>query len=558
MMSANFDSCSGSIIHFLERIIGRLSFKEVEKLFSKALDENPVFASIRHEGALGKNIIVLLGGRGCGKTLALRYFKHSLSKDGWDFIYVDGSQLKGNESSNPLKQIIKEIENKLRQDSDYKVVIAIDDVVEANELARECLKYEASSLVHKYAGRVKLILAMQSERVTAEGVATIQLLKTVLGQAPNAEMFFGERPVEVIEDSFKSSYICRDLVALFRGAAIVNLDAYWSSFRSLNDVPRLANVIIDIMKFYVSNIDSKCNVMVNEVDKHKHGLALLALSSLPKVADPAERIIIEYAGRVHRNLDWPISALNGLGIAELLLRFFSDEKVRKLAEKAEKIYSYLSSIKVENISVEDVKKIIFDATSEVLCDIGVNAVQNQKISALGLPLPQEAGEGRRRKYGPKIDIIAVRRRRAGREELTFLVLHDLRIDSRGYISSSSRNKLKKLIEMGVPSESELRYLVIIASSKKHAESILSDAGIIRIGRDIVVLLADKLSNADRSFISLLHQLRSGAREIKSLNLEIDEEIRRIMYKIVIGTVLLNLRDLNDLPQLMYYLLPAIA
>ncbi len=555
-MGVNSNLCMNDIISFLERVTGRLSFEEIERLFSKALDENPIFANIRQEGAFGKNIIVLLGGRGCGKTLALRYIKHYLSKDGWDFIYVNGTRLKGEEASSPLRQIVEEAENKLKQDHNYKVVIAIDDITEADEAAREYLKDSVIPLVHRYAGRVKLVLASQSERVTAEGVATIQLLKIVLGQAPYAEMFFGEHPVETIEKSFKSSYIGRAPVTLFRGASLVNLDAYWSSLRSLENLEKLADVIVEITDFYVKNMGGNCSKLVDEVKKYKYGLALLALSSLPKIADPVEKIVIEYKGPIHRDLDSPVSALNGLGIAELLFRFLTDEDVKMLADKAEKIYNYLKSIKIENVDTEDIKKIILNA-SEILPYADV--VQEGTVSTLGLPLPQGTGEkGKRRKYGPKIDLIHVKRKSiAGREVHSFLVLHDLRTDKRGYISSSSLNKLRKLIEIGIPSDSESRYLIIIVPSRKYMKAVYRCAPITKIGIDILVLLADTISDIDRSLIHLLYSSTSSEEEIEKLGFEISGEILNILRKIVIGTVLFNLRDHNGIPQLVHHILPTI-
>lgn len=553
-MSVNSDPCINDIISFLERITGRLSFEEVEKLFSKGLDKNPIFTGIRDKGAFGKNIVVLLGGRGCGKTLAIRYIKHYLSKTGWDFMYINGVRLKGEEALKLMRQIEENAESKLKQDSSYKVIIAIDDVVEADEAAREYLKDSIISLVHKYAGRVKLVLAAQSERVTAEGVATIQLLKLVLGEAPHAEMFFGERPIETIEKSFKSSYIARTPVALFRGAAIVNLDAYWSNLRSLENLEKLADVIVEITDFYVSNIDDNCSRLIDKVKKYKYGLALLALSSLPKIAHPVERIVIEYKGPIHPDLDNPISALNGLGIAELMLRFFTDEGTKRLAEKAERIYNYLKSIRVENIGTEDVKEIILNA-SEILPYVDV--VREGAVTVLGISLPQETGEkGKRRKYGPKIDLIYVKRSIEHTENPS-IVLHDLRTDKRGYISSSSLNKLRKLIEIGIPGKSELRYLVVIVPSRKHMKAIYRCVPITRIGEDVLVLLADTLSNTDRSLIYLLYSKTNSDEEIKRLGFEITEEILHILYKIVIGTVLFNLRDHNGVPQLVNYLLPTI-
>jgi polynucleotide 5'-kinase involved in rRNA processing len=74
--------CVEEFVSFLQEVSGRLSFEDVEKRFAKALEENPVFAEIEKSGALGKNIIIILGGRGCGKTLMIRYIKHKLGRQG--------------------------------------------------------------------------------------------------------------------------------------------------------------------------------------------------------------------------------------------------------------------------------------------------------------------------------------------------------------------------------------------------------------------------------------------------------------------------------------------
>lgn len=440
-MSCNKEACMNKLKDFLTNVTSRLSFDDVENAFKKDLDKNPIFRELKSSGALGKNIIVLLGGRGCGKTLAIRYIKHYVSVDGWDFRYISGPSLKG-ENSSLLTNVIDDVKKKVKEDPQYKVAIAIDDVVEADEISRGYLRDKLIPLIHTYAGRIKLVLATQTERIMAEAVSTIQLLKVVLGQAPFSEMFFGEHPAEIIIRSFKNSYIERASVILFRGAAMVNLDAFWSGLRSMEDVEKLADVIVEIFNFYINNIDSNCSKLAEEIKKYKHGIALLALSSLPKIAHPEEKIVIEYKGPVHQELDEPVSALNGLGIAELFLKFLSEDKIRGLVADLDRIYDDVKSRVVENLSTDHIKKVLLEA-AEILPYADV--IWEGRITALGLSLPEERTGKGRRKYGPKIDAIHIKRIKpsTGNEEHSFIVIHSLRMErKRGYISTSSMNKLK--------------------------------------------------------------------------------------------------------------------
>lgn len=554
-MSYNKEACVNKLKDFLIQITGRLSFNDVENAFKKDLDKNPIFRELKNSGALGKNIIVLLGGRGCGKTLAIRYIKHYVTINEWDFRYISGPSLKG-ENSSLLTTIIDDVKKKVEEDPHYKVTIAIDDVVEADEISREYLRDDLIPLVHAYAGRVKLVLAAQTERTTAEGVATIQLLKVVLGQAPHSEMFFGEHPVEMIEKSFKNSYIERAPVILFRGAAMVNLDAFWSSLRSVENVEKLADVIVEIFDFYISNIDSNCSKLAEEIKKYKHGIALLALSSLPKIAHPEEKIVIEYKGPVHQELDEPISALNGLGIAELFLKFLSEDKIKDLVADLDKIYNYIKNKVVENLSTDHIKKVLLRA-ADILPYADV--IWEGPIAVLGLSLPEEKTGKGRRKYGPKIDVIHIKRIKPSTmaEEHSFIIIHNLRTEKkRGYISTSSMNKLKKLVDLGIPSEAELRYLAVLIPSNKHIRSVYRCVPITRIGRDVLVLVGETLSKTDKSLISLLYTDVINTME-GTTSSGLSKDVVKTLYKIFIGTVLFNLRDHTGVPQLVYHLLPTI-
>jgi len=543
-------SCINDFIKFLGEITGRLSFEIVEKRFSKALDENPVFANIEREGAFGKNIIIILGGRGCGKTLMIRYIKYRFTKEGWEFKYIDGPAFKDIKSPDELQQIISEQESMLTKDPSYRIILAIDDVAEVNEIAREKLQKDATELVRKYSGRVKLVLASQSERI-----GTLELLKIVLGQAPSAEMFFGENPEKSIIDNFKSSYVNRRPVILFRGAALVNLDAYWSRLRSLNMIEGLAEAITKLTEFYAKNSDAYCSETIEKVNSYKHGLALLALSSIPKIINDPTKIIIEYRGAESAGARFggPASALNGLGIAELLRAFFAEPNIERLADEAERIYSKLKEFQVSSVSVDDVKEVLRKACEALhitfLTGIPASSISPSSFSEI----LKQAGSGRR-KYGPRVDIIEVKGDEL-RGEVKYIVLFSLKTDKKNYVTSGSINKLRKLVQAKIPSEAELRYLIVLIPAKMHIRALYSALGfaeIKRIGRDVLVVLIDSLSSIENAFIYLVKT------EVLNTGEKISQELREVMHMIVISTLTLSLRDVAGVPQLTYLMLPYIS
>ena len=534
-------SCIDAFRRFLEGITGRLLYEEMERRFSRALEENPVFAEIEKSGALGKNIIIILGGRGCGKTLTIRYIKYKLKSGGWDFIYISGAQLVDqarDQGSEVFQHLIEEQESKLSQDSEYKLVAAIDDVTEALEIARDFLRKEVD-LARKYEGRLKLVLAAQSERVKAARVATVELLENFLPQAPFAEMFFGEEPGRALLDSFRNSYISRRPVTLFRGAAMVNLDAYWSGLRDLNRVKDLAEAIVKFADFYAKNADTYCSEAVELVKRHKLGLAVLALASMPKIVrDREARVVIEYRGAE--------PALNGLGIAELLRSLFAEPKVAGLADEAERVYTRLSGLGA-TIGVDDVEEVLLKACSAVGY---MTPLRNISVSSI-VPLQLPSGAGKR-KYGPRVDLIDVRVSvSGGREERRYIVLHSLKADKRGYITSGSLKKLRELVEYGVPSEAEMRYLVVLIPSARHVRDLYKALGPLHIGRkgrDVLPLIIDKLTDIERSFVRVVIDGTLGG-------VTISPELQEVLYRIVIGTLTLSLRDDAGVPHLAYLMLP---
>jgi len=513
---------------FLRETTGRLSFEEVEKRFSEALDENPVFAEVERSGALGKNVIIILGGRGCGKTLMLRYIKYKLAKEDWDFVYINGAELAKiaeSQGEKGLQQIVEEHDGRLSKDPECRIVLAIDDVAEAPEVAHEYLKNEIE-LARKHEGAFKLVLATQSERER-----TFQLLRTVLPEAPHAEMFFGEEPAKIIIESFKSSYINRRPVTSFRGAALINLDAYWSSLRTLDKVERLAEVIVKLADFYAKNAHT-CTECVNEISKRGRGLALLALSSIPKLVDALEtKIILEYRGAE--------LALNGLGIAELVNGFLADPEMEKLAEKAEELYSELKNLEV-SIDVDDVKEALLKSCG----------VFDYMTPLPNIPVRSVASIDTKR--GPRADVIEVKSRmRDGRKELRTIVLHSLRTDKKGYITSGSIKKLKELVQLKVPSEAEMRYLTVLIPAKRHIGAFrgaIGPAEIRREGRDVLPIFIDGLTGIEKALIHLL---------VKDEK-KIPQELLQRVHAVMIGTVVLNLRDSANVPQLAYLMFPHVT
>lgn len=529
-------SCISELGRFLEEVTGRLSFEETEKHFSKALNENPVFAEIERSGALGKNVVVILGGRGCGKTLALRYAKHKLSGEGWDFRYLAGpdlAELAEKQGREGFQQILEEHDSELSREAGRRLVLAIDDIAEAVEVAKGFLQ-KAIGLVRKHEGRLKLILAAQSERK-----ATLELLKVVLPEAPCVEMFFGEEPGRRIVESFRKSYVSRRPVTSFRGAAIINLDAYWSSLRALDKVEELAEAIAKLAEFYAKNANSEnedCyHEVLNEVDKCKRGLALLALSSTPRIV--GGEIIVEYQGTE--------PALNGLGIAELLRKFFADPEERMLAQKAEEMYSELKKLQTASVDVDSVKEALLKSCN--VPSYGLSAFSGVPVKSL-IPAGT-TGQGGRRSYGPRADVIEVNLEARGERGRKLIILHSLKTDRKGYVTRGSIKKLEELIQLGVPSENQMRYLAVLIPAKRCMVALykaLGPAGIDRKGRDVIPLLADKLTSAERALVHLIAENED----------KIPPELKEAVQKIVVGNLIFSLRDDSDAPWLSYLILPS--
>ncbi len=537
-------ACIDTVKSFLERVLGRLSFAEVEKLFSQVLDENPVFKAVEKEGVFGKNILIVLGGRGCGKTLLIRYAKHYLTRRGWDFKYVHVSDL-GQDAERKLAGMFGDILRRIEGDSAYKAVIALDDIVEAPATVLDYIKDTIVSSIFKHAGRLMLIVAAQSELIRDQRVAAMYLLREKLGAAPSAEAFFGVNPRDTLYESFKRSYLEGRLVTLFRGAALINLDGFWSSFRSLSKADELADVIEGIARFYIKNSGGNCDAFLNEIIRLKRGLALLALSSLPRVASRDERIIIEYGSPVRglkpsEPATEPVTALNGQGIADLLYRLLADSRLRNLASKAEGVYGCLRS-SGGDVGADEIKQVIMDAA---------NLLPNAEAKTVPIStLVKRPAESQARERGRRLDVDMIKIEDNVSKEFRILVLHSLKIDKRGYVTSSSMDKLRKLMDMGIPSEAELRYMVIIAPTSRYEKSVLRVVELRRLGRDVILLSADTLNATDRSLILLLR----GASNCQHL----DSEMLNVLKRVVLGTLTLKLRE-KGIPHLAFHMLPLVG
>jgi hypothetical protein len=538
-------SCVETFRKFVEETLGRLPFEEIERRFKAGLAENPVFAEIERSNALGKNIIIILGGRGCGKTLLLRYIKYKLESESWEFKYIIGaylSALEQHQAEKTAQNIIAEEETKLSREARIKLAVAIDDAAELVEVAADFLKKQVE-LAKKYEGRFKLVLATQSERG-----GTLTLLKRLLSEAPFAEMFFGENPREAIIDNFKTSYIEKRVVSLFRGAALINLDAYWSRMRDLDKVEDLAEVIVKIADFYAKNAPAYCTEAVKHVSDVKHGLALIALSTLPKIAGDQEvRIIIEYGKPEDRSL-------NGLGIAELLARLFTDPEIRDIAEEAEKIYSVLKDAK-PGITLDQVEESLLKIASEINY---MTPLENLPVKSLVPIQPQPStgasetaprAEKKVRRYGPRVNAIEVKLRSTSGERTRYIMLVSLKSDRRGYITTSSLERIRTLVELEVPQQSEERYLAVIVPTRQDLIALYKALGpkyIKRKGIDVVPLLIDELSGLEKAFV--LH----------TINKTFPPKFQKYAAKILAGSILLSLRDERGIPHLAYLMFPYVA
>jgi len=538
-------SCIEVFRKFIEEALGRLSFEEVERRFKAGLAENPVFAEIEKSNALGKNIIIILGGRGCGKTLLLRYIKHKLESGNWEFKYINGtefSKLEKQQAGKTFQSIIAEEESRLSKEAGVKLAVAIDDVAEAVEIATDFLRKQVE-LAKKYEGRFKLVLATQSERV-----GTLALLRKTLPEAPFAEMFFGEDPKGTIIDSFKTSYVVKRTVTLFRGAALINLDAYWSSMRDLDRVEDLAEAIVKIAEFYAKNTPTYCADAIKQVSDVKYGLALIALSTMPKIiSDPEVTIIIEY----RRAED---GSLNGLGIAELLAKLFTDSEIRSIASEAEKTYSVLKDVKT-SITTDEVEKALLKIASASGYMTPLESLQIKSIvpiqpqpSTTAPKTAQQAGKTAR-KYGPRANVIEVKLGSMGREVTRLIVLASLKTDRRGYVMSSSMEKIKELADLKIPSKAEERYLAVIVPTRQDITALYKALGpeyVKRKGIDVLPLLIDELSDLEKAFIR------------QTINETLPSKFQGVALKILAGTLLLNLRDERGVPHLAYIMLPYVA
>jgi hypothetical protein len=546
----SMSSCVDALGRFIIETAGRLTFEQIESLFKEALDENPVFAEIDRSGALGKNVIIIVGGRGCGKTMLLRYIKYKLEGDGWKFVYDTGTNIvrsagKREEAPRVLRDMFNKQESELNSDPKVRIALAIDDVAEAVPMASDPLKMGVD-LADRYGRRFKLILATQSERP-----GTRPLLEEVLPQAHFAEKFFGENPERALMESFANSYIRGNVVTLFRGSALINLDAYWSRMRSLDKVEDLSKTIVKIAEFYAKNLHPYCGEAVRIIEEVRHGLALLALRSIPKVVTEERggrrvSFLIEY---------WQgeDGALNGQGIARILSAFLLERETQDLAREAETTYSYVVKVveRGRRLNPNDVEEVLLQATS----DFGYTSLEKVPLSAFmrvdqpQQPPRQQQGGRRAPARGPQVNVIVATVRTRGGQGRRYFVLTSLKTDERGYITTHSIKKLEELLAMGVPSVADQRYLVVLIPTTGDVKALYKALRLERIGRvglDVIPILLDRLSDMEATFIRFVK------------NQSLPPGFMKIAPRLIISTLLLSLRDDSGTPHLAYLMLPEVG
>jgi hypothetical protein len=279
----------------------------------------------------------------------------------------------------------------------------------------------------------------------------------------------------------------------------------------------------------------------------KHGLALLALRSVPKVVAGEghwESFLIEY---------WQDEegALNGLGIAWIIKTFLLERETQELAREAETNYNYLVKKVTERgkPNPDDVEEVLLQAAST----LGYRSLRKAPLSAImhvGQPQQQphqQQGGRRARARGPQVNVIEVM---VGQNR-RYLVLTSLKTDRMGYVTTHSIKKLKALIAMGVPSAGDQRYLVVLVPKANDIKALyealrLDPTGDTRrLGIDVIPVLLDRLSATEATFIRL----------VKSQSFLPGFE--ETALKLIMSTLLLSLRDDLGTPHLAYLMLPEV-
>jgi len=522
-VGAGRSPCVEGFLRVVGRAIGGLSFEEAELLFREGLGENPVFAEVDRRGVLGKNVVVVLGGKGCGKTMMLRYLKHRLAGLGWDFRYASGTGLASvarEQAEAKLQELLGEVE---RAPAERRVAVALDDAHAVEEVAEELLK-RGVELARRHEGRVKLIVSAQSGR------QAFKLLRKALTESHGAGELFGENPWEAVAKELRRGQAGGGFVALYRGAVVVNLDAYWLGLRSLNNVKKLASTIVEVARFYARNAPEYCEEAVKLVEDASTGLAMIALSTPPKVvADPESGLVVLVESADPKNL-----SLNGAGIATLLHELFYSQELAEAVEEAKRLYEELAR-KRQSVSAGDVEKALLKATKTAI-DTHIHPLEGVPAKAIA-PLPVK-------RYGPVVNALEVN---LGAGAVRRIALASLKLDSKGYVTTGSLERVRALAELGVPNKDGERYLAVFIPKEKGVEALYRVLGyehIRRVDVDVIPVLESGLSGLEETFI----------RELLAETLP-ERFAKELAPRILLHTLLLSLKDHRREPRLAQLLLP---
>lgn len=540
------DSCTEKLVSFISHSLQRLSFNMLEKMFTKGFEDNPVFREFFKEQAHAKNLVILVGARGSGKTATLVYLKKLLLKENWEFSYYNGRELENDERVKKLEaELLPKIEESTKEGR--KIVLAFDDVIEAVPIFTEFIKTGILKVLLEHEGIIKLVLALQSESVKG-GVNIADWLNTAVASATGSEMLLGENPQTALRSAILRSYTERSFVKTFRGTSLVNLDAFWARYRDISKVPDLSNAILSILNFYVKNagLENECASLCSELKNMSKGLAMLALARLPSLSRHPSKVIVELA-------EW---GLNAMSILKILQKVIVDQVSKNVAKNLSELYDNLAETEVSNLAPNDVITAIVKASrtvQELEYNKSLSNIINEATpDMLGLEAQRESKRGRR---GPVFTLIHVSRTdpATGKPVDYFVVFTYLTQDKRGYIRTASLNRLKEMVSLGIPKASEGRYLVVIIPSRKYDRHVYKVVPMQEIGRSVFVLSADGLSTKTATFINkyvsdeLLRKAKdSGVPEDTS---------RDVLGRIAFSTLSLALRDLKAHPVLAELLLP---
>ncbi|MEM0460311.1 MAG: hypothetical protein QXZ31_10630 [Thermofilaceae archaeon] len=540
--------CVEKLVRFIDQSTQRVSFNTLVGMFKVGFEVNPVFREIFESGAHAKNLIILVGARGSGKTATYVYLKHLLEREGWRFVYYNGREL-GEDRVKSLDKELSEVEESVKKGE--RAVLAFDDVIEATPLFTDFVRANLMRLLlaEDMEGRTKLALALQSE-ATKGGLSIIEWLNTAVGVAEGADMLLGEDPGARLRSAVESSYAERSFVKTFRGASVVNLDAFWARYRDLNAVPDLGKAMMSILNFYTRNagLESECADLHNELSAVSKGLAMLALARLPSLSSRGSAIV-EYA-------EW---GLNAMSILKILRRVMVDRHSYSVAKALSDLYDGLRKTEVQNLEPkEDVINAILKACSTVQ-ELGYNkslrnVLERATPEMLGLGVQRQPARGRR---GPEFALVHVSRAdpATGKTEDRYVAFTYLLRDSRGYVRTKTLDKLRELVNQGVPKASEGRYLVVVIPSKSYSAHVYKAVRMDEVGRSVFVLLVESIRGIVATFASKYarDELLNNATAYGVPA----ETLKDILGRVAFSTLVLALRDLRGRAVLAELLLPGL-